>query len=114
SPDGQGGISKDGRSRYGRGNFLEHFQPFSGDAVVEDDKTGGIAAWPRQAIDVAGADRVGASREHNRNGTGRLLQWCDCRPATGQQEGARTQSGASAANAAGSLRMSPALLPPQR
>ena len=35
-----------------------------------------IAARPRQAVDVAGADRVGDSRKHNRNGAGRLRQRC--------------------------------------
>jgi hypothetical protein len=36
---------------------------------------GAVAAWPRQAIDKAGADRIGNDHEHDRHGTGRLQQW---------------------------------------
>ena len=36
------------------------------------DKAGGVAARPRQAIDEAGADRIGDDREHDRHGAGRL------------------------------------------
>ena len=37
-------------------------------------ETGGVAARPRQALDEAGADRIGDVREHDRHGAGRLLQ----------------------------------------
>jgi hypothetical protein len=37
-------------------------------------KTGGIAARPRQASDVAGANRIVGLREHDRRGAGRLEQ----------------------------------------
>ena len=37
-------------------------------------KTGDIAARPRQALDDAGADRIGDIDEDDRDGSGRLLQ----------------------------------------
>ena len=52
-------IPKDCRSRHARRDLLEQFQPFAAQAVFEDDETGGVAARPRQAIDEAGADRIG-------------------------------------------------------
>src|SRR5215471_6446426 len=50
-------------------NLFEQLQPFRGGAVFEHDETGSIAAGPRQAFDVAGTDRVGDGRKHNRNGS---------------------------------------------
>ena len=41
-------------------------------AVFERSKTGGVAARPRQALDEAGADRIGDDHEHDRHGAGHL------------------------------------------
>ena len=38
---------------------LEQFQPFRAHAVFEQREPGGVAARPRQALDEAGADRIG-------------------------------------------------------
>jgi hypothetical protein len=53
------GVPKDGRPRYARGDLLEQFQPFPLDAVFELDKSGGVAARPRQTMDEACANGVG-------------------------------------------------------
>src|SRR5262249_40090721 len=45
-------------------NLLEQLQPFRRDAVFPNEKTGGIAARPCQAIDVARRDRIGDGREY--------------------------------------------------
>jgi hypothetical protein len=63
---------------------LEQFQPFPADAELENNKSGGVAARPRQAFDEAAADRVGDIHEHNWHGTGRLLQRQHGRAADGQ------------------------------
>src|SRR5262249_16687489 len=70
-----GRFSKDRRSRHTGCNLFEQLQPFRSDAVFEYEKTGGIAAPPPQAIDVAGADGIADIREYDRNGAGRLQQW---------------------------------------
>jgi hypothetical protein len=44
------------------------------ETVFEQRKTGGVSTRPRQAIDEAAADRVDDRREHDRHGTGYLLQ----------------------------------------
>ena len=72
SPAGIGGIPKDCRSRHARRDLLEQFQPFPAHAVFELDKTGGVAARPRQAVDEAGADRIEGLREHDRHGAASL------------------------------------------
>jgi hypothetical protein len=71
-PAGYGGVPKDGCARHARCDLLEQFQPFSTDGVFELDKSGGVAARPRQTIDEAGADRVGDNHEHDRDSAGRL------------------------------------------
>ena len=81
-----GRIAQDRRSRYARGNVLEQLQPFPGDGIFEVAKAGDIAAGPRQAIDVAGPDRVGDDREHDRHAAGRLQQGCDGGAAIGQDD----------------------------
>jgi hypothetical protein len=48
-------------------------QPFSAQGVLELGEAGGVAARPRQARDVAGADRVDALHEHDRDVAARLL-----------------------------------------
>ena len=50
---------------------------FRAQCVFELDETGGVAARPRQAIDVAGADRIDGLHEHDRYGAARLLNGPD-------------------------------------
>ena len=57
-PGGIGGIAQDGRSRHARRDLLEQLQPFAANAVLEQGKSGDVAARPRQAFDEAGADRI--------------------------------------------------------
>ena len=45
---------------------------FAAELVFELRKPGGVAARSRQAVDEAGADRIGDAREHDRHGAGRL------------------------------------------
>ena len=71
-PGGYGCIPKDRRSRHGRCDLLEQFQPFPAQAIFVLDKARGVAARPREAIDEAGADRVGDIVEHDWHGAGRL------------------------------------------
>jgi len=68
------------RPRHLRRNLLEQFQPFAAKPVFEIHEAGNVAAWPRQAIDEARADRIGHGREHDRQGAGEMLQ---CRHADG-------------------------------
>ena len=85
-PAGHGGIPKDRRSRHARRDLLEQLQPFRAHAVFELSEAGRVAARPRQALDEAGADRIGDLHEHDRHGAGRLLQWPDGRAANGQDD----------------------------
>src|SRR5215475_3681422 len=71
-PGGCGGIPENRHSRQAWRDLLEQFQPFPAEAVFKRDKTGGVAAGPRQAVDEAGADRIEESREYNRNDAGCL------------------------------------------
>jgi hypothetical protein len=64
-------FSKDRRPRHAGRNLFEQLQPFPGNGIFEVGKARGVAAWARQALDEAGADRVGDNREHERNGAGR-------------------------------------------
>src|SRR5207249_1311636 len=52
----------------------EQFKPFPADRIFEISKARDIAARARQALDVAGADRVSNNREHDRNSSGNLHQ----------------------------------------
>src|SRR5262245_28473465 len=61
-------------ARVTRGPISEQLYPFPAEAVFEKDKSGGIAARPRQILDKAGTDRVDGDREHNRDGTGQSQQ----------------------------------------
>src|SRR5262249_15381552 len=45
-----------GSRRHTWRDLLEQFQPFSGDGIFEDSKAGGVAAWPREVLDIAGGD----------------------------------------------------------
>src|SRR5215471_8455236 len=47
---------------------------------------GNVAAWPRQAIDEARADRIGHAREHDRQGAGDMLQCCHACCAGGKED----------------------------
>src|SRR5262249_38074451 len=65
-------------------NLLEQFKPFPAQIVLELHESGGIAARPRQAIDKAGADRIGDIHEHDWHRARRLQQRRHSRRATGQ------------------------------
>ena len=54
--------------------------------LYSNHETGGVAARPRQAVDVAGGDRIGDDREHDRHGAGRLQQRPHGRGAMGQDD----------------------------
>src|SRR4029077_9517371 len=73
-PRGYSGISKDRHSSHVGRNLFEKFEPFRGHAVLEQNKTRGIAAWPRQIIHEASADRIDSMCEHDRHGLGYSLQ----------------------------------------
>ena len=73
-PGGYCGIPKDRNSRYARRDLLEQLQPFRAQAVIEQDKASGVAARPRQTIDIAGADGIGDAHEHDRHGACCLKQ----------------------------------------
>ena len=96
-----GGIPKHRHSRHARRDLLEQLQPFPADAVFENAETGGVAARPRQAVDEAGADRIGD--DVNTIGTVRVA--CSNGPNVGVPW-VRMTSGASATNSAACLRMS--------
>ena len=52
----------------------------------DSHETGDVAAWSRQAVDEAGADRIADDREHDRHGAGRLQQRPHGRAAMGQDD----------------------------
>ena len=71
--------------------MLEQFQPFPADAVFQIDKSRGVAARARQALDEAAADRIGDVYEHDWDRPSHLQQgfkgrgarsqdgvWCEC------------------------------------
>src|ERR1019366_4432819 len=90
-PGGYGRITDDGDSRHARRDLFKQFQPFSNYAVFELAKSGGVAPRPCQAVDEAGADRVGDSHEHDRYSKGRPLQWLQG-GAAGRQDDVRRKS----------------------
>src|SRR4029079_1201793 len=67
-------VPKDGHSRHAWRDLFEQFQPFSANAVFEFQKTGSVAPRPRQAVDQTATDWITRDREHDRHGTGNLLQ----------------------------------------
>jgi hypothetical protein len=69
-------IPKNSRSRYMRRDLLKQFQPLPAQTVFEHHESGGVAAWPRQAADYAGAHRIGDAREYDWHRVRVLL---DCR-----------------------------------
>ena len=54
--------------------LVHQLQPFRAQTVIEQHKAGGVAARPRQTIDIAGADWIDDGHEHNRHGPCRLQQ----------------------------------------
>ena len=64
---------------------------FSGDAIFELSKTGGVAARLGQAADQARSDRVGGVDEHHGDGLGDLHQRC-CGLATSGEDNGRGES----------------------
>src|SRR5262249_41193260 len=71
---GQRGVAKDPRPRHAWRDLFEQFQPFRAETVFEGSEPGCVAAWPRQTIDKAGADRIGDNHKHDRHGARRLQQ----------------------------------------
>ena len=69
-----GGISKDCRSGHVWRDPLEQLQPFTTQAVFEQQEAGGVAARSGKALYEAAADRIDDIHKHDRHGTGRLLQ----------------------------------------
>ena len=67
-PGGDEGFPQHRDALHIRRDLLEQLQPFAADRIFEVGKAGDVAARPRQARDVAGADRIGDQREHDRNG----------------------------------------------
>ena len=97
---GDGGIPQHRRSRHTRCDLFEQLQPFSADAVFELHETGGVAARLRQALDEAGADRIGDTLQTR-------SARCGSPGATAPRlwlPVARMTSGASATNSAACLR----------
>ena len=48
------------------GDLFEQFEPFRTHAEFVRHKPGGIAAWPREALDDAGTDRIRKEHENGR------------------------------------------------
>src|SRR3954447_11234349 len=69
-----GRIPNDGHSRHAGRDLLEQFQPFRTNTKFGSREPNSVAARPRQAIDKAGADRIGSLHEHDGHGAARLLQ----------------------------------------
>jgi hypothetical protein len=80
------GIAKDGHAPRARRNLFNQFQPFPAQGVFKLQKSSGVAARPRQAVNEAGADRIASNREHDRHGAGRLQQRSHGRGAMGQDD----------------------------
>src|SRR5262245_20099406 len=53
---GAGRIPKHRHPPHVRRELLEQLQPFAAQAVFKYDETSGVATWPCQAVDEAGAD----------------------------------------------------------
>src|SRR5262249_7005115 len=53
---------------------LEQLHPLPSQAVFELNKAGRVAAWPRQAVDVAVTDGIDALGHDDGYGAGNLLQ----------------------------------------
>jgi hypothetical protein len=87
------GIAKDRHPRHAWHHLLEQLQPFSAQAVFGRNESGGIAAWPRQTIYEAGADRINNVCEHDRHGAGRPQQRPHLARAANRQNHIRRERG---------------------
>src|SRR6516225_3376279 len=87
-PRGYGGVPKDGRPRYVRRHLLEKLQLFAAQAVFELHEAGRVSARLREAIDEAGADRIGNDGEDDWHRAGFLKQEL-CRNAASSQDDVR-------------------------
>src|SRR5262249_3821386 len=58
---------KNSDARDARLDLFEQFKPFDADAVLRESKAGNVAARMRQGRDQTTADRVGNSRESDRD-----------------------------------------------
>src|SRR5262245_44756584 len=67
------GIPKDRRAPDVGCNLLEQFHPFPAHAVFEISEPRGVAAWSRQALEDASANRIGEICEYDGNGASCLL-----------------------------------------
>jgi hypothetical protein len=74
-PDVMVRIAQDRGARDTRCKLLDQLQPFSAQAVFELHEARGVAARLRQALDKAGADRIGDIYENDRQGWHRRKQW---------------------------------------
>jgi hypothetical protein len=83
-PSRRRGIPEDRHAGHVRCDLLEQLQPLSGHAVLDGHETRDVAAWPRQAVDEARADRIAEHGGHDRHGTGHLQQRPDRGGAVGQ------------------------------
>ena len=83
-PRGYGRIAQNCGTLQTQHDLLEQLQPFRTDSKFEDGKARRVTARMRQAVDVAGAHRIGDEDEHNRHGTGQLLQRSHSCAASGQ------------------------------
>src|SRR5262249_34160245 len=68
------GIPKVRHSRDPRRNIFEQLQIFPVRTVFGGHEPGRVAAGPRQAVDVSGADWIGDDRKHYRYAAGKLQQ----------------------------------------
>src|SRR5215469_12811314 len=59
-------IPQDADALYAGRDLLEQLQPFPAYIIVVDGETGGVAAWPRQAVDEAGSNWIGNKHEYDR------------------------------------------------
>jgi hypothetical protein len=82
---GHGGISDDGDPCHAGGDLLEQFEPFPARAEFGRGEARGVTARPRQARNPAAADRIDDGHEHNRHGSGHLLQGTDGRARRGKE-----------------------------
>src|SRR5262249_55093167 len=55
---GSASFPKDRNALHPGRDLLEQLEPFRADAELEQGKSSDVAAWPPQALDKAGADRI--------------------------------------------------------
>src|SRR6516164_4064623 len=81
---GDGSIAQHRHPFYAGRDLLKQFQPFCADAVFERRKSSDVAAWAREAVNKAGADRIRHQHENDRHGASYLLQRSSGLLASGQ------------------------------